>query len=646
MAKLHAIGSGISVWPGSEVYTNGFFLGSDGAGSQLQQAMGVFDDLETYDSPIDAATMGGIYNFHTISYTNVPPVFIAPEGATFTFQASPTLDAVTGQGNLQLAGVTNSTGCIENNSVWLTNVIASVVNSNQTVNFTFSIAGGADGVLYDVFANSVPSMGNSTVPWVWEGQGYHCNTYMLTNFPLGTVFCVLGSTTIDSDNDGLPDAFEKLIGSNPNSPSTASDGLSDLYKYQHGLPFGSMVTAVPSLGSLSVPAMRCPLTSIFTHMKPFLQFVLGLLLTIEPLGASAQTVRAGANGGINASERRGVSDLPGQLDFHTDLYSGRFGYQVPFDVAPGRHDSQPSLGMVYSSANPNGSCGVGWDLDLGYIQRQTRYGVPVQWTNGLPVAAYDDGKSFVFSLNSQMSSLVPFTNNEYRAEIQGNFLRFFLQTNVNQWLVIDKSGNQYVFGTNSASRMSNSKTGWPSNSWNGTYRWALSHVQDGPRRHDRLHLHQFQRLIVSIEAQLLMVTLAELATNSATVDFLLESRSDVTLSFISGYRVEQNRRLAALVHKVAGQIVWSNKLVYSQSPSTGRSLLKSVTRYGTNLTSSLPPLNWRLQHSEFWIPAFDLLEQCLHSSGWLRCSESRLFLGDGSDRQRSGLRGFAGYGWR
>jgi Bacterial TSP3 repeat/Concanavalin A-like lectin/glucanases superfamily len=255
--QVAAIGSGISVWPGSEVYTNGFFLGSDGAGSQLQQAMGVFDDLETYDSPIDAATMGGIYNFHTISYTNVPPVFIAPEGATFTFQASPTLDAVTGQGNLQLAGVTNSTGCIENNSVWLTNVIASVVNSNQTVNFTFSIAGGADGVLYDVFANSVPSMGNSTVPWVWEGQGYHCNTYMLTNFPLGTVFCVLGSTTIDSDNDGLPDAFEKLIGSNPNSPSTASDGLSDLYKYQHGLPFGS-VTAVPSLGSLSVQQCAVP----------------------------------------------------------------------------------------------------------------------------------------------------------------------------------------------------------------------------------------------------------------------------------------------------------------------------------------------------------------------------------------------------
>src|SRR5690349_1625438 len=54
-----------------------------------------------------------------------------------------------------------------------------------------------------------------------------------------------------------------------------------------------------------------------------------------------------------------------KLDFHTDLFTGRFGYQVPIIAPPARQGTQPSVALQYSSANKNGWCGVGWDLDMG-----------------------------------------------------------------------------------------------------------------------------------------------------------------------------------------------------------------------------------------------------------------------------------------
>src|SRR6266568_2613170 len=63
-----------------------------------------------------------------------------------------------------------------------------------------------------------------------------------------------------------------------------------------------------------------------------------------------------------------------KLDFHTDLFTGRFTYAVPIRVPPGRQGSEPSLALRYNSSAKNGWCGVGWDLDMGYIQRETRLG--------------------------------------------------------------------------------------------------------------------------------------------------------------------------------------------------------------------------------------------------------------------------------
>ncbi len=331
--------------------------------------------------------------------------------------------------------------------------------------------------------------------------------------------------------------------------------------------------------------------------KLFASLVAGLVLLAAQLSLQAQSPRTGDDSGPSASAKGGVAGPTDLMDYQADLFTGRFGYQVPMPLAPGRHDSAPSVSLEYNSANANGWCGVGWNLDFGYIQRQTKYGVPVVWSNGLPVNAYDDGKGFVFSLKGKGSTLVNVTNWQYRSEIESGFLRFQLLTNLNEWQVTDTSGNQYFFGTNAASRMGNAKSGWSSNAWNGTFRWALTRVQTA--QGDTIDYTYTNYYGTLYPLQISYNGHTNGVSDSATVDFILGTRNDVSFSYASGYFVGLDHVLNAVVHKVSGQVVWSNRLAYAQSPSTQRSLLQSVTRFGTNLASSLPPLTFSYTVQQF-----------------------------------------------
>jgi len=83
-------------------------------------------------------------------------------------------------------------------------------------------------VPYDVFANSILDFSSDTnKAWAWMGQGYHGNTYTLSNMPNTTCFLILG-TPQDTDGDGLTDAYERLVSkTNPNIADTSGDGISD-----------------------------------------------------------------------------------------------------------------------------------------------------------------------------------------------------------------------------------------------------------------------------------------------------------------------------------------------------------------------------------------------------------------------------------
>ncbi len=229
-------GAGMSIWPSSNVLSNGFEIGSDTNGNY--QAHGIFDDIATYSIPLNSSAVSNLFANEETPYMIDPWTTFKDSirSANGLPSVTPTVyEAITGIGSLQNIG--SASTCYSSTNVWITNVVATMSGSgtNATMNLMFTIEGGSNGVPYDVFANSMLSFGTNGVPWAWMGQGYQCNVYLLTNLPPTTCFLILG-TPQDSDGDGLTDAYELLVSkTNPHNADSDGDGLSDAWEILLGL---------------------------------------------------------------------------------------------------------------------------------------------------------------------------------------------------------------------------------------------------------------------------------------------------------------------------------------------------------------------------------------------------------------------------
>jgi len=231
-------GLGLFVYPGLDVLTNGFWIGSDSTGTL--QMHGWMDDLYAYSYPLDATTITNIYAYFYGMYMIYPWNNILPEENFQSAQSSastnpPVFNAITGSGYLQYVGSASS--CVTSSVVWITNVSFTLVGSgaNQTANYTFTIAGGTSGLNYDVFAVGglgppAPVGTTNGTTWSWMGAGQTCSEYTITNLPVDTAFFILG-TPYDPDGDGLTWAYERLVShTDPTKPDTSGDGMLDGWK--------------------------------------------------------------------------------------------------------------------------------------------------------------------------------------------------------------------------------------------------------------------------------------------------------------------------------------------------------------------------------------------------------------------------------
>ena len=299
----------------------------------------------------------------------------------------------------------------------------------------------------------------------------------------------------------------------------------------------------------------------------------------------------------------------GKLNFQPDLFTGRFTYSVPINVPPGRQNSQPNLALSYNSSVGNGWCGVGWNLEIGKIERETRYGVPVLYaTNG--VSRYDDSKSFTASFGNVSGHLVKVSPNgqtpaEYRLSVDKTFIKFLYYNQVSNayWSVLDKGGNQYFFGESISNRTDNPNFsgGFGTN----TFCWGLDRIIDpnGNSTYiDYTNIYNVCGTETNYENQLYPVRISYggnvnspslPATN--TISFVFTNRSDQTFSFKEGFRRENRELISQIIVKAGSQSVRRYVLKYTNSPSTMRSLLASVIQYGADDVSTLPPVTFSYQ---------------------------------------------------
>jgi hypothetical protein len=118
--------------------------------------------------------------------------------------------------------------CNTNAPLYITNTVCAWV-TNQGWTVTFDIQ-GTNGPA-DIFTTTTLGTTNA---WTWLENGPTCHTYQYTNQP-GTNACYILGTPLDSDGDGLTDAYEKLVSKTaPNNADTDGDGWTDGQELQNG----------------------------------------------------------------------------------------------------------------------------------------------------------------------------------------------------------------------------------------------------------------------------------------------------------------------------------------------------------------------------------------------------------------------------
>jgi hypothetical protein len=245
-----------------------------------------------------------------------------------------------------------------------------------------------------------------------------------------------------------------------------------------------------------------------------------------------------------------------------DILTGAFSHSLPITVIPGRLGLEPRLSLNYRSSNANSWTGTGFSLNPGFITRSTKLGPP---------SYIDEQDTFYFITDDGTTELVHLIDNLYQAKVESAFTKFFKEPG-DYWRAVNKDGTVLLFGDSVDSREVSPK---------GTFSWQLTRAADTNGNYiNYLYLKDQGRSYL---------TRVEYTGNDRqgvypanTVEFFLEARPDVSSSYLSSARIGLAKRLKEITVKADSQLIWQYKLEYDCSPDTGRSLLKSVTRYGAD----------------------------------------------------------------
>ena len=291
--------------------------------------------------------------------------------------------------------------------------------------------------------------------------------------------------------------------------------------------------------------------------------------TSASLAAAADIpAQAGAVTGLN---------LAALKSFQNDPFTGRATVSLPIAVPAGRRGMQPSLALSYSSQKGNGLCGLGWDLEIDSIQRSTKRGVP----------NYNFQDTFVASSRGFQAELVNISGWEYRTKIEGEFLRFSFDSGTSYWIVTDKSGTKYYFGSTTDSRQTNSY---------GIFSWYLSKVVDVNGNYMEIAYTQDQGQIYPFQIKYTGNQGLGIEPKYV-VNFKLENRPDVIASYRSGSLVKTNSRISEITVGTANNLIYKYVFGYTQGLNSSRSLLSSVTQYSGDGKIAFPPLTFTYRFS-------------------------------------------------
>src|SRR5574337_1417519 len=187
-----------------------------------------------------------------------------------------------------------------------------------------------------------------------------------------------------------------------------------------------------------------------------------VLCTFRPVWADTTTA-LGDRGGEGSTPFTSLTETP-----EGSLFSGTLTTAIRIQVPPGRKNMTPKLALQYSSSGGPSPFGYGWNVVLGSVQRNLKWGVPR--CNG------PHSDDFVLTLPGSSVELVgdPPSTGTYRPKVEESYLIAYHDSTADTWTVYDKSGIKYVFGDVASARLG----GTDSTNCAFTTQWALTHIED------------------------------------------------------------------------------------------------------------------------------------------------------------------------
>lgn len=248
--------------------------------------------------------------------------------------------------------------------------------------------------------------------------------------------------------------------------------------------------------------------------------------------------------------------------FEPQLNTGTATYAIKIKVSPGVNKHQPEVALEYNSGYGNSVAGMGWSLSKLNIQRQTDKGIP----------GYTDADTFTYSAGGE---LVPVGGGIYRLKIEGQFTQF--KKLGDSWEAWQKNGTRLVFGATPAARESNTL---------GNFMWLLEKSTDINGNEIQYSYFNDGGLPYLSEIRYSVMS----ASIFKSVLFNYESRPDVSTSYHSRVKVTTAKRLKSIEIRSGNSLVRKYQLAYKSGADF--SLLSSVSQFGTDGASALPPITF------------------------------------------------------
>ena len=337
---------------------------------------------------------------------------------------------------------------------------------------------------------------------------------------------------------------------------------------------------------------RFKVSALYVYFAALPINILGCLLV---LAVSTQPVLAVAPDPAPSEKPHGLpaGGGSGSGTVTPDLFTGTAASSIPIGVPSGRNGMQPSLALTYSSSAGNGWLGVGWNLDVGSITRKAKGGI---------CYSCDD---YVLQMGGSSVDLIfvgaEGNDRRYQPKVEGAYSRIKKNTATNAWEVTSKDGTVHSFGSGTSSRQ------YDPNDLNKVFKWALNTITDTHGNAIGFIYDRFDNQLYLRQVQ--YTTNYQVDPNqfaNKAVRFYLDdgSRPDKSTHYTTQFPVQTRYRVKTIRVFANGATQRVYKLMYTTSPTTGRSILTSVQQFGkdadVNVTtgtinnegtaSKLPPL--------------------------------------------------------